>query len=433
MSSASENADQWQKICIDSKQKVMITKKSLRHSFLREMLEQLGSEISAIQEVESGMAGVDSLVDGMRAIDIMIAQIRKCDTWLVMVVDNGKQEISTSIERLTVAISSLTQQRDSLRVENRLSFFDRLSSARTGKAEQAIQAEKEALESKIAALSITLSDDRDRLKEIEDEEQDVLSRLQWNDREGLLRGLPKVVTAMMGRGLLIGDEWSCPLTGMKFIWIPGGTFLMGDQFGDGDEEEQPVHPVRLAGFWIGKFPVTQQEWQTVMGENPAHFKKGNRHPIENISWHDAQAFVSRLNELGDGKYCLPTEAEWEYAARSGGKKERYAGGEHVSSLAWYSDINGSTQPVGLKAANGLGVYDMSGNVFEWVQDGKNEYANEMRTDPVEDGDVPERVSRGGSWFTSAQYVRCTFRNSNTPEFRSYAIGVRLARRVTRFK
>ncbi|MEO5332168.1 MAG: SUMF1/EgtB/PvdO family nonheme iron enzyme [Magnetococcus sp. YQC-5] len=431
MDSVKRSTDQWKITCINYKQNVIITKRALRHPILIGMFDQLGKEISAIQEMEIEMVDMNQLMAGVYAIDIMITQIKRCDTWLSLVVNNGKQELSTDIERLTEEISNLVQTRDSLRVENILNFFDRLYSARKGKAEQAIQAEKAIITNKISALSTFISDARDRLKDLEEEEQDVLARLQWNGTEGLCERLPQIVSAMKGRGLFVGDEWSCPITGMKFIWIPGGTFLMGDQFGDGDEEEQPVHPVKLAGFWLGKYPVTQQEWQAVMGENPAHFQNGDRYPVENISWHDAQLFVTQLNKLGDRQYRLPTESEWEYAARSGGKRERYAGGEHLNSLAWYSNINGSTQPVGQKAANGLGLYDMSGNVFEWVQDGKKEYVSELRSNPVEGGDAPERVNRGGSWFTSARYVRCTFRNGNTPEFRSYAIGVRLARCATR--
>jgi formylglycine-generating enzyme required for sulfatase activity len=125
------------------------------------------------------------------------------------------------------------------------------------------------------------------------------------------------------------------------------------------------------GFWIGKYEVTQIEWQRVMGNNLSDFK-GDRNPVEEVSWNDAQEFIKRLNAKGNGMFRLPTEAEWEYAARSGGKDEKYAGGDGVERVAWYrSNSRGKTHPVGTKAPNCLGLYDMSGNVWEWCQDWYN--------------------------------------------------------------
>ena len=137
---------------------------------------------------------------------------------------------------------------------------------------------------------------------------------------------------------------------MEFVWVPGGCYRMGSN--SGEDDEQPVHEVCVDGFWLGKYEVTQAEWQRVMGNNPSHFK-GDRNPVEIVSWDDAQEFIKRLNAKGNGTFRLPTEAEWEYAARSGGKDEKYAGGNDVDRVAWYkSNSGGKTHPVGTKAPNG---------------------------------------------------------------------------------
>src|SRR3989338_10514354 len=155
-------------------------------------------------------------------------------------------------------------------------------------------------------------------------------------------------------------------TGENMVFIKGGCFQMGDTFGGGDTDEQPVHKVCVDDFHMGKYEVTQKEWVDVMGTNPSHFKGCDNCPVENVSWDDIQEYINKLNQKTGKKYRLPTEAEWEYAARSGGKNEKYAGGNNIDSVGWYDGNSGSkTHPVGQKQPNGLGLYDMIGNVLEW--------------------------------------------------------------------
>ena len=235
----------------------------------------------------------------------------------------------------------------------------------------------------------------------------------------------------------VGETWTDPHTGMEFVWVPGGCFQMGDIFGNGGEDEQPVHEVCIDGFWIGKYPVTQGLWMKVMDNNPSYFKqKGLNHPVEQVSWHDVQEFINIMNSKSSTIiHRLPTEAEWEYAARSGGKKEKYAGGNDANSVAWYrGNSEGlfwkSTQPVGTKAPNGLGIYDMSGNVWEWVSDwyGGNYYSVSPRNNPQgpSRGIVWFRVSRGGCSSSIAHYCRTARRRSKSPDYLDRFLGFRLA-------
>jgi formylglycine-generating enzyme required for sulfatase activity len=226
------------------------------------------------------------------------------------------------------------------------------------------------------------------------------------------------------------NEWRDPVASIEFVFVPGGTFEMGDGYGWSDEK--PVHTVTVPDFCIGKYPVTQGQYYAVMGENPSYFKKGNDYPVENVSWNDAQAFIEKLNGKTGGEigFRLPTEAEWEYAARSGGKDEKYAGGDDIDKLAWYNcNSDGSMSPVGGKQPNGLGVYDMSGNVWEWVED---DYHKDYTWAPADGSawvDSPRglfRVLRGGSWNSQARFCRAALRLFNSPDFRGEHGGFRLA-------
>jgi formylglycine-generating enzyme required for sulfatase activity len=217
-------------------------------------------------------------------------------------------------------------------------------------------------------------------------------------------------------------------TGMEFVRVTGGCFQMGDNFGDGDNDEKPVHEACVSDFAIGKYEVTQGQYKRIMGSNPSHLSScGDNCPVENVSWNDSQDFIRKLNSQSGRNYRLPTEAEWEYAARSGGKQEKYSGGDNVDAVAWYSGNSGSkTHAVGQKQANGLGIYDMSGNVWEWVNDWKGNYTSGRQQDPQGPSTGSDRVFRGGGWGNGARGVRVAFRSGNSPDFRLYNLGFRLA-------
>lgn len=213
---------------------------------------------------------------------------------------------------------------------------------------------------------------------------------------------------------------------MAMISIPSGCFQMGsNKYND----EKPVHPVCLSAYEMGKYEVTQAQWQQVMGDNPSYFKHSN-HPVEQVSWDEVQEFIRKLNQQTGQHYRLPTEAEWEYACRSGGKEQNYCGSGSADSVGWY-DINagGTTHKVGQKQANELGLYDMSGNVWEWVQDwyDGDYYCNSPSHNPKGAADGSFRVLRGGSWFFYALYLRSTNRLGFSPDNVDYYLGFRLAR------
>ena len=219
-----------------------------------------------------------------------------------------------------------------------------------------------------------------------------------------------------------------PVTGMEFVYVPAGKFLMGDTFGEGIENEQPVHRVRMSGFFLGRTPATQEQWQRLMKDNPSGFQSGSN-PVENVVLDDVHAFIEALSAPVKGsQFLLPTEAQWEYAARSGGREELYAGGDSIDALAWYGENSGlRPRPVGGRKPNGLGLYDMSGNVWEWCRDGFVEDAYEIHTetDPVIPDTDGLRVIRGGSWNLDAWSARCARRFSFRTEDHGPGLGFRL--------
>lgn len=223
------------------------------------------------------------------------------------------------------------------------------------------------------------------------------------------------------------------LTGMEFITVAGGCFQMGDTFGGGLHWEQPVHVACVNDFSMGKTEVTQGQWKRVMGSNPSGFSScGDDCPVEMVSWDDAQAFIHKLNRQTGGNYRLPSEAEWEYAARSGGKAEMFSGGNDVDSVAWYEQNAGDmTRPVGTKQANGLGIHDLSGNVWEWVQDWYGNYPSGRQDNPVGPSSGTFRVFRGGCWSHGAANSRVAIRFYNVPGTRADFLGFRLATSTVR--
>ena len=200
-------------------------------------------------------------------------------------------------------------------------------------------------------------------------------------------------------------------------------------------QEASLHRVSLDDFCISRYEVTQDQWERIMGYNPSFHEKGGRYPVENVSWEDVREFIRRLNILNtkpEEPFRLPTEAEWEYAARSGGRPEKYSGGSDLDTVAWYLENSGGTShPVGQKTSNGLGIYDMSGNVWEWCQDWYSD--DYYRVSPERNPKGPEegsgRVFRGGGWGDVAQYCRSAIRLDFTPDSRVEFLGFRLSRSV----
>ncbi len=217
----------------------------------------------------------------------------------------------------------------------------------------------------------------------------------------------------------------------NMVPVEGGTFTMGatpEQDKDVYDDEKPAHEVTLSDFSIGKYEVTQKEWKTVMGSNPSYFKGDNR-PVECVSWDDCQKFIGKLNSMTGKHFRLLTEAEWEYAARGGNKSKgyKYAGSNNIDAVAWYADNSGNTtHDVGTKQPNELGLYDMSGNVWEWCQDWYSDYSSNSQTNPAGPSLGSNRVIRGGSWYYSAGNCRVSYRNYYSPVYRYFNIGLRLA-------
>ena len=218
---------------------------------------------------------------------------------------------------------------------------------------------------------------------------------------------------------------------IEMLFVEGGTFQMGatsEQGSDAEYDEKPVHSVTLSDFYIGKYEVTQGQWKAVMGKNPSRYTGDDNRPVESVSWEDVQEFIQKLNALTGKRYRLPTEAEWEYAARGGKTSQgyKYAGGNSIDKVAWYAlNSSGQTHLVGQKQPNELGLYDMTGNVWEWCQDWYESYSSSAQTNPTGPTHGSSRVLRGGSWNRNAGYCRVSDRNDDNPSGRAINIGFRL--------
>ncbi len=214
------------------------------------------------------------------------------------------------------------------------------------------------------------------------------------------------------------------------VMVEGGTFTMGctsEQSGCYDDEK-PTHRVTVSSYQIGKYEVTQAQWRAVMGNNPSSFSGCDNCPVDNVSWNEVQDFIRKLNQQTGKNYRLPTEAEWEYAARGGNKSKgyKYSGSTDIGSVAWYSsNSGGKTHPVGQKQANELGIYDLTGNVWEWCEDRYGNYSSSSQTNPKGPSTGSYRVLRGGSWNFVAEYCRVSDRNGSTPRDRYNYSGFRL--------
>ncbi|MCM1041479.1 MAG: formylglycine-generating enzyme family protein [Bacteroides sp.] len=226
---------------------------------------------------------------------------------------------------------------------------------------------------------------------------------------------------------------------IEMVYVEGGEFQMGATAEQGDDAylgEWPVRTVRLDSYYIGKYEVTQAQWKAVMGENLSYFK-GDGNPVERVLWEEAQRFCEKLSAKTGKKYVLPTEAQWEYAARGGKKSKgyKYAGSNTLSEVAWYRDNSCAlgeddpdygTHAVGTKKANELGIYDMSGNVYEWCSDWYADYDESDTDNPAGPQIGSRHVARGGSWYDAASYGRVSCRCNTIPGIRTNDRGFRVA-------
>jgi formylglycine-generating enzyme required for sulfatase activity len=263
-----------------------------------------------------------------------------------------------------------------------------------------------------------------------------MKALSISDGKPIAMALPPVQPTPVSRpvqpGVTFKDCDDCP----EMVVIPLGTFLMGskdDPFAKTppSKDEQPQHLVSIRSFSIGKYEVTQEQWYSLMGNTPSNFK-GRTLPVEQVSWNDTQEFIQKLNAKTGKTYRLPTEAEWEYAARAGSQTE-FSFGDNESELgkySWfYSNSSNQTHPVGEKQPNAFGLFDMHGNVWEWTQDCWNENYVGAPNDGSAwtQGDCSRRVLRGGSWNYNPQVLRSAFRGRFTTAFRNDNVGFRVAR------
>lgn len=217
----------------------------------------------------------------------------------------------------------------------------------------------------------------------------------------------------------------------NMVYVEGGTFTMGatsEQGSDAESDEKPIHQVTLSSFSIGKYEVTQEEWEAVMGNNPSSFK-GAKRPVEHVSWSDCHQFIRKLRTLTGKNFRMPTEAEWEYAARGGNKSRgyKYSGSNILDDVGWYdSNSSSSTHDVGQLDPNELGLYDMSGNVWEWCADWYGSYDSNSQSNPGGPSSGSNRVRRGGSWYCHAGCCRVSYRNYYSPGRAYRDLGLRLA-------
>ena len=214
--------------------------------------------------------------------------------------------------------------------------------------------------------------------------------------------------------------------GMSFVMIPPGSFEMGSENGDADE--QPIHTVHITQpFYLGKYEITQAQWTAIMGENPSNFK-GDNLPVETISWDEVLVFLRRINQFeGRLTYRMPTEAEWEYAARAGAPADQKLA---LNSLAWHAgNSRKKTHPVGLKRPNAWGLHDIYGNVWEWCRDRIGDYPSRTVTNPTGAPTGIRRVFRGGSWIVPADRIRAEEREGRLQGYFVHNIGLRLVKIV----
>ena len=306
----------------------------------------------------------------------------------------------------------------------------------------------------------TIEPEMEATKPEESEEQPVSEKATQSPKKGIIIAIATLLIIVAGWFLLskyvnfsgpkeselvtVAENYRTITVGdcsFNMVYVEGGTFTMGatpEQGDDFDGDERPLHQVTLSSYMIGETEVTQQLWTTVMGEGPLPYD-GDQHPMKSVSYDDCIIFVKQLNEMTGLHFHLPTEAQWEFAARGGNKTQgyRFSGSDNIDDVGWYANNSwnmGKGHPdfgnhrVGSKQPNELGLYDMSGNVWEWCADYFGRYTDEAKTDPTgpDNPMASYRVNRGGSWDYIATSSRSSNRRNRTPDFRNFNLGLRLA-------
>ena len=244
--------------------------------------------------------------------------------------------------------------------------------------------------------------------------------------------LPIALALLAPLPIFAQETWREPLTGIEFVRMPAGCYVMGDTFGKGEANEQPPHEVCLKSYWIGRYEVTQGEWQKAVSVNPSAYVGSDRLPVDSVNQMDIAGFIFRLSEANPGRtFRLPTEAEWEYACRAAGQQAMFGGQPPPAgaNTAEYAERHGEgTVPVGTFPPNALGLHDMSGNLWEWVSDiyAPDAYVHHRRDNPRHVADGPARLLRGGAWSHDAGFSRCSKRHMHCrPTARFDFVGFRL--------
>ncbi len=366
-----------------------------------ELVKDIKTEIDRLIGIDCWM-DLDGIESGEQFEDVIINAICKCDTILFMMSANSMQsewaldELDfAKHEKKRIVLVSIDNTEMAGKFYFRYHKYDTITWTNLPQREKLIRNLKSWIR-------------------IEQKEEDRAEKIQAAEASA-----PTIQTFTVGN------------VSFNMIRVDGGTFMMGatnEQEEDAWDEEKPAHQVTLSSFYIGETEVTQALWEGVMESNPSFFKGSNR-PVEQVSWNKCQEFLRKLNQKTGCKFRLSTEAEWEYAARGGNKSRgyKYSGSNNLKDVAWVDDnSNAQTHDVGKKMPNELGLFDMSGNVFEWCQDRFGDYSSDMQTNPIGPSSGADCVIRGGCFADEACYCRVSTRDFIEPDICGRNVGLRLA-------
>jgi len=373
---------------------------------------------------------------------------------VVNIVTDGKYECSYSEDWITIR-----QQKDKIRVivdenlteEERIAF---VSISCNGEPRQQIKVSQAGIQLSLEALSFNVPAKENELTipvssnskisiECTDEWLNVTSIAEGMkvivDRNYKMSGRCGQIILHVGdidKSIAINQEACDWFESFEMVEVEGGTFFMGAQKTDANGQnydanayaiESPVHHVTVDGFFIGKFEVTQEQWEAAMGNNPSIIV-GAKNPVENVTWEEVQKFIDALNQASGLKYRLPTEAEWEFAAKGGNKSNGYlySGYSVISACAWYySNSNSTTHMIGTKEPNELSIFDMTGNVREWCEDWFDYYTSASKKNPQGPNSGNMKINRGGSWVTPYVNCRNSYRHTDYPNESAQDLGFRI--------